>query len=188
MARNSLSVLIGKLRRRRRKYPIKRDESGKTARRRAFELFDNGKRPAEVAYLVGITKRTGFRYFQDWKKLGPNFEARYTIVKKVLDSSPKHHEGAVKMICELLGLPEEEVRARFQEPWGLKRFMMDRWSTKETDTNSTEQSKEWARFKEALDLIYLTEILKVPIGTIKAEIKRMLDNAESGGSKNIKQA
>jgi len=32
------------------------------------------------------------------------------------------------------------------------------------------------------------EVLKVPIETIKAEIKRMLDNAESGGSKNIKQA
>jgi len=185
MRKNLWSGFIGKFRRRRRRYPIKYDEQGRSARRQAFDLFDHGKMPAEVAPIVGISVRTARRYFQDWKKLGPNFEARYTIVKKVLDSSPKHREGAVKTICELLGLPEEEVRARFQEPWGFKRYMLDRWSTRETDTNSAEQSKEWARFKEALDLIYLMEILKVPIGTIKAEIKRMWDNAQSGDSKVV---
>ena len=187
MARNSLSVLIGKLWRKGRKYPIKRDEFGRTARRRAFELFDNGKRPAEVAYLVGIPKRTGFSYFQAWKKLPRNLESKYTVAKKLLNSSPGYREKVVKTICELLGLPEEEVRARFQEPWGLKRFMMDRWSIRTAETDTTEQSKEWARFKEALDLIYLMEILKVPIEieTIKAEIKRMLDNAQIYADKTI---
>jgi len=188
MARNSLSVLIGKLRRRRRKYPIKRDESGKTARRRAFELFEHGKMPAQVALIVGISVRTARRYFQAWKKLPRNLESKYMVVKKLLNSSPGYREKVVKTTCELLGLPEEEVRARFQEPWGLKRLMMDRWSIKTAETDTTEQSKEWARFKEALDLIYLMEVLKVPIETIKAEIKRMWDNAQSGGSKNIKQA
>ena len=63
--------------------------------------------------------------------------------------------------------------------------MMDRWSIRTAETDTTEQSKEWARFKEALDLIYLMEILKVPIETIKAEIKRMLDNAQIYADKTI---
>jgi hypothetical protein len=35
-------------RRDRRKYPIKRDEHGRLAWQRAFEEFDNGKRPAGI--------------------------------------------------------------------------------------------------------------------------------------------
>ena len=107
------------------------------------------------------------------------------VVKKLLNSSPGYREKVVKTTYELLGLPEEEVRARFQEPWGLKRLMMDRWSTRTAKTDTTEQSKEWARFKEALDLSYLMEVLKVPIETIKAEIKRMLDNAQIYADKTI---
>ena len=141
MARNPLSVLIGKLWRKGRKYPIKRDEFGRTARCRAFELFENGKRPAEVAYLVGIPKSTGFSYFQAWKKLPRNLESKYTVAKKLLNSSPGHREAVVKTRCQLRGLSAEEVRARLQEPWGLKRFLMDRWSIKRPETDATERSK-----------------------------------------------
>lgn len=183
MRKNLLSGFIGKFRRRRRRYPIKYDEQGRSARRQAFDLFDHGKMPAEVAPIVGISVETARRYFQDWKKLPRNFEARYTVAKKILNSSPEYREETVKTICRLLGLPENEVRARFQEPWGLKRYLTDKWSTKKTDTNSSEQSKEWARFNDALDLIYLTEFLKVPRETIKAEIKRILDNATLGVKK-----
>ncbi len=36
-----------KLRAKSRKYPIKRDEYGRTARQRAFAAFGEGKKPAE---------------------------------------------------------------------------------------------------------------------------------------------
>ena len=41
-----------------RKYPIKRDEYGQSARSRAFAAFDAGKRPAEIYEQIGISKRT----------------------------------------------------------------------------------------------------------------------------------
>jgi len=107
MARNSLSVLIGKLRRRRRKYPIKRDEWGRSARRQALDLFEHGKMPAQVALIVGVSVRTARRYFQDWKKLPRNLESKYMVAKKLLNSSPGYREKVVKTICELPGLPEE---------------------------------------------------------------------------------
>jgi hypothetical protein len=60
-----LSSLFGRSGR----YSIKRDEYGRSARQRAFNAFDDGKWPAEVAKLVGISQRTARRYFADWKKI-----------------------------------------------------------------------------------------------------------------------
>ena len=53
-----------------REYPIKRDESGRSLRSQAFELFDQGYRPSQVykQQLVAASKTTLFRYYEDWKR------------------------------------------------------------------------------------------------------------------------
>ena len=60
-----------------RKYPIKKDETGKTARRRAFEAFDKGMRPAQVSRLVDISFRTACRYFTHWKRLPGHYQVKH---------------------------------------------------------------------------------------------------------------
>ena len=69
--------------RKRRKYPIKRNEFGESARRRAFDCFDRGLRPAQVANEVGISPRTACRYFADWKRHRPKLDARYHFFQRV---------------------------------------------------------------------------------------------------------
>ena len=57
---------VFKISRKERKYPVKRDVFGDSARKRAFELFDKGKLPSQAAQLVDISKITARRYFADW--------------------------------------------------------------------------------------------------------------------------
>lgn len=49
-----------------RRYPIRRDADGRSARERAFEMFAQGLRPTELADL-GVTQPTLYRYFESWK-------------------------------------------------------------------------------------------------------------------------
>jgi AraC-like DNA-binding protein len=93
-----------KLSKKRRKYPIKRDESGKSARCRAFDAFDRGLRPAQVIREVGISLRTACRYFADWKKHRPRLEPRYRFAKRLLKNHPEFSEGTITMIGEALGM------------------------------------------------------------------------------------
>ena len=50
-----------------RKYPIITDESGRSARRQAFDLFREGYRPSRILKedLVPISMKTLLRYFED---------------------------------------------------------------------------------------------------------------------------
>ena len=36
---------------------------------RAFELFDQGKRPSDIYDQVDVEKRTLYAYYQEWKKV-----------------------------------------------------------------------------------------------------------------------
>ena len=111
-----LNILPIKLKKKSRKYPIKRDEYGTSARQRAFEAFDQGKRPAEVALMVGISLRTACRYFSDWKKLPKNSELLYRIAKAGLKNELGFPEHVITTLAAKLGLSEEEVRVLLQKP------------------------------------------------------------------------
>ena len=65
-----------------RRYPIKRDALGKTARQRAFALFDKGLRPGSVAPMVDVTLATIYTYSKQWKKLPPNRDLEYKMYYK----------------------------------------------------------------------------------------------------------
>ncbi len=125
-----MAEILGiKLWNRRRKYPIKRDKYGRTARQQAFALFDSGKRPAEVAPLVGISTRTARRYFADWKKRREDLEFWYETAKTELrnDSSA---DLFVKTLADGLGVSEQEVKERLQKPWAIKQLVTGKWLKK----------------------------------------------------------
>jgi AraC-like DNA-binding protein len=165
-----LSFPLVKLRRKSRKYPIKLDEYGRSARRRAFDAFDQGLRPAQVAPLVDISLPTACRYFADWKKLPSNLEVRYRLAKAAYKSTREFSTDTMKLISAHLGMSEEEVAERLQKPWGLKQLLMGKWPNHRQER---EQSQAEVRLLAALNLINLLESGGVPPQTILEQLLRM---------------
>ena len=130
----SLSVL--KLLKRGRKYPITRDQFGRTGRRRAFDAFDRGLRPAQVAREADIKPRTAYRYYQDWKKLPENLEMEYRAFRTLRKRGIDITEETIELLAVGLGMSQEEVRRSLQKPWGLKRLLMGKWQNKSGQDNS----------------------------------------------------
>ena len=71
--------------RRKRRYPIRRDAEGRSARARAFEFFEQGLRPSELPDL-GVTQPTLYRYFESWKHR--DREALDRIANRILRQTP----------------------------------------------------------------------------------------------------
>jgi hypothetical protein len=63
-----------------RKYPIKRDSTGKTGRQRCFELFEDHVPAEEIVRVVGVTASTVATYYKQWKKQG-NLDPQVAYLK-----------------------------------------------------------------------------------------------------------
>jgi hypothetical protein len=173
MARSFLRRLFSK----RRRYPIKRDAAGRSARRRCFDLFDEGKRPSESAPIVGISLKTSCRYFHDWKRLPRRLEERYEVLKSLMEHSPGFSESMLKNIVDILGISLEDVKERLEEPYGLKRLLMRRWPEQAGNSDDppapTDKYKQWNRLKAAILLIYIHEKRGVPKERIMEELEKL---------------
>ncbi len=106
-----------------RKYPIKRDKEGLSLRARCFELFEQGKRPAEVARELKMEETTAYRYFRDWKRLGPNFETQYAYVKSLFIKTAPDRDRNIEIFAKACGISKEEFGAILSRPHGLRRFL-----------------------------------------------------------------
>jgi len=124
--------LLGRniFRKKRRKYPIKRDNSGRSARERAFELFDKEMMPAEIKDELAISVKTARRYYADWKKQGENRKYRDKAFKSHLKECPEFREALVKAFSQHLGLSEKEVDLLLDKPWGQAQIEMGGWAMK----------------------------------------------------------
>jgi hypothetical protein len=167
-----LRVSLPKLRRRSRKYPIKRDEYGRSARQRAFKVFDSGKRPGEVAQIIEISPRTAYRYFADWKKLPRNLELRYQMLKTVRERSKDFSQKTVDLLSSSLEMSEEEVMERLEKPWGLKQLLMGKWPDHRQER---EQSEAELRLRATLRFIDFMETGGVPPEKILDQLLKMKD-------------
>lgn len=171
-----------RLRNKGRKYPIKRDQLGRSARCRAFQLFDKGMRPAEVAPRVGVSTKTACRYYQDWKKRTPRLELRYGAWRYMLKNHPDLSEHVIRTLVSELDMPLEEVMLRLERPWGLKQLLLGKWPdyTRERRLNSAE-----SRLQAALLLVHLVEASRIPPeqlpDVVKAVIKGVLKEASLKG-------
>jgi transposase len=137
-----------------RKYPIKRDEFGRSARQQAFKLFDKGMRPAAVARLVDVKPKTAFTYFRAWKKQGGNLEGLYKVARTMMRRPGGFSPTVISILAEELGMAEEEVVERLQKPWGLKQLMMGRWPNRRLERIYSEQE---ARLADAFKVLYFIE-------------------------------
>ena len=159
-----------KLRKRSRRYPIKSDEQGRSARQRAFEAFHCGKRPGEVVQMVEVSPRTAYRYFADWKKLPRHLELGYRMMKTVRKSSGEFSKETVESLSAYLEMPEEEVKERLEKPWGLKQLLMGKWPD---HYRERVQSETEFRLRAALHLINLIESRGVPPEKILDQLLKM---------------
>jgi hypothetical protein len=140
-----------------RKYPIKRDEDGRSLRQQAFALFNKKLRPSEIykQQLVQASQKTLFRYYEDWKK--EHNQISYRVIRKIFKNNPDITEKLIETLSHKLEMPVEEVRRRIGEPWGLKRALRNEWPDYRLER---EQSEIEDRLEGALAMICLMELFQ----------------------------
>ena len=110
-----------------REYPIKRDESGRSLRSQAFDLFNREYRPSQIYkhQLVAASPKTLYRYYEDWKK--KKGKLRYRVLREIMKRNPDIKQQIITAISEQLEMPEEEVIWRMRRPWGLLQYLRGQW-------------------------------------------------------------
>ena len=154
-----------------RKYPIKKDEVGRSARERTFELFDDELLPADIPGKVEISVQTARRYYADWKKQGKYLESRKKAMKDFLKQNPRFRKKLVDLFSFHLDLSREEVDLLLDKPWGQAQIVMGGWNEKIQD-----RYEELIRlhFVGALRIIYLFEYSGLTIQEITQTLLKML--------------
>ena len=139
-----------------RDYPIQRDEFGRSMRKQAFELFDEGYRPAQVfkQSLVAAPMKTLLRYFESWKK--QKHKIPHAELKRYLKENPEFSEKYVKDMADYFEVPPENIIVTIQKPWGIEQ--LTRGKLPENKLVRLQSEKE-VRLEAALRLIYFGERL-----------------------------
>jgi hypothetical protein len=140
-----------------RKYPIKRNEFGESARQQAFTLFLNGFRPAQIFKdkMVPVKKTTLFRYHSDWKK--EQQVPSYSVIRKLRKSHPEIADDTIKMLAEVLNISEGEAISYWNKPWGVKQLLSGEWPRAD---RAEIQGKIQSRLVASLEIIRLAEKFK----------------------------
>jgi hypothetical protein len=175
-----------------RKYPIKRNEFGESARQQAFTLFSNGFRPAQIFRdkMVPVKKTTLFRYHSDWKKL--KNVPPYSVFRKLRKNHPEIADDNIKMLAEELKISEEEVVVLWSKPWGVKQLLSGEWPR--TDRAEI-QGKIQRRLVASLEIIRLGEIYgndPEQVADVLTEIAMLKENtkleiSKEGGKIKLKK-
>jgi hypothetical protein len=106
----------------RRKYPVKFDKRGKSARSRCFEMFE-GKTPlSEIAKYLGIKIETVRRYHVQWKK-DPDLEGRHAYLKQFFKKTAPDREKNIELVARACGIPKEQFETVLSQPHGLRRLL-----------------------------------------------------------------
>ena len=103
-----MAIFKGFGRKKRRKYPIKLDEKGKSARSRCFEMFRDNTPSSEIAKIVGVKVETVRRYHQQWKK-NPNFEGQHAYFKELLKRTAPDRERTIELCARACGCRPQTV-------------------------------------------------------------------------------
>jgi hypothetical protein len=109
-----------------RRYPVKRDEAGKSARQRCFEMFEDRLPAPEIVKATGVTIGTVNKYHQQWKKQ-PELEKQHAYFRELLKKKAPAHERNIDLVARLCGVQREELETMLLKPHGLKRMMMGKF-------------------------------------------------------------
>jgi len=137
-----------------RKFPIQRDEFGKSLRQRAFEAFDEEKRPMRISEELHANPNTIVRYFEAWKK--QKQRVSYSTLRRYMRKNPEFSEQYITMLADYFEVPKEKIIRRMQQPWGLMDLSKGELPDKRLERTRSEIE---ARLEGALRLILLRERL-----------------------------
>jgi hypothetical protein len=90
-------------------------------------LFEQGKRPAEVAGELKTKEATVFRYYRDWKKLGPNFDKLYAFVSSLFNKTSPERDKNLELFSRACGVSKEQFETILSTPHGLRRFLTGKY-------------------------------------------------------------
>jgi hypothetical protein len=107
---------------RRRKYPVRRDEYGKSARKRCFEMFEDEYSLTEVIAAANVPKTTVYKYHQQWLK-DPHIEKQIAYLKPMLARGNPNRDKQINQMVLSLGIEREKVEALLASPYGLQRLL-----------------------------------------------------------------
>jgi len=173
---STLRVLRGK-----RRYPIKRDERGRSARERAFDLFDSSQRPKEVCEELDISITTARRYYQSWKRAGgKSSRALYGPVAHNIREHLDISNEVIQKLAEYYGISPQEVIVLAQKPWGIMRLLRGGWPNRRRDKLYKKQD---ARLFSALKLVRLLEAAGQDPESIREITDRIADEIKQAGEK-----
>ena len=105
-----------------RKYPVKVNEEGWSARSRCFEMFAEKVPLHEIAEKVGAKFDTVRRYHLQWKK-DPDLERRYDYVKSLFNKTSPERDKNLEMFAHAWGFSKEQLELILSQPHGLRRLM-----------------------------------------------------------------
>ena len=160
MAKNIFQRLANKINAKPRKYPIKYDEFGRSARKQALEFFDKGRMPEEVEQeLDDIPLLTARRYYYQWKKLPKDLDASYRLLKSMLKSSPRAMQEMVEDFTQKTSMTEDEVLAELQKPWAFRRLVLGWWADK---VRISQRDRIMRRLQAAAHMVYIFECAGIP--------------------------
>ena len=113
--------MFRRLIRKRRRYPIKRDEYGKSARQICFEMFEDEIPMPEISRTVGIVLSTVYTYHSQWKK-DPHVEVRLAYIGRLLNTKNPDREHNLGLLAQAYGIEKEQIGTILRQPYGLKRL------------------------------------------------------------------
>lgn len=161
-----------------RKYPLEKDEFGQSLRKRAFDLFREKYRPAQVSKTLPISMKTACRYFEDWKKI--TRKVPYSHIKELMKKNTEFSEKVLGILVDYFDVPREQIILRMQRPWGLMRLLKGELPNKKL---LKAQSVIERRLEAALRLIVFAELLnKKSPETVKKELNRIIFSRSTGNS------
>ena len=109
-----------------RRYPVKRDEAGKSARQRCFEMFEDKIPALEIAKTVAVTLGTVHTYHKQWKN-NPRLEAQHAYFKGLMNKKAPDFERNLDLVARFCGVQRDELDTMLRKPHGLRRMMMGKF-------------------------------------------------------------
>jgi hypothetical protein len=119
-------VLLSKFKlfkwKKRRKYPVRFNEEGRSARSQCFGLFPRKFPNQEIAKMVDLPIDTVRRYRLQWKK-NPDFERCYIYVRSLFDKVNPDRDKNLEMFAGTWGFSKEQLELILSQSHGLRRLM-----------------------------------------------------------------
>jgi hypothetical protein len=151
---------------------IIRGEDGRSARQRCFDLFEDGKLPAEAADLLSIKKATARRYHGQWAEENPILKNRYRVLRRIVHD-PTQADYLIAVMIHSLGFSEDKAREMLRRPSELVALLVSKWP-RGREVDSFDEILDRARV--ATDIARFLEDTGWDLSGARRDIVRILTN------------